>query len=65
MRDGLSALPGSIVVAVVLPLAAKAGPSGILALAAAIGMMLVRRNELLALMIGLGVGAGARALGLH
>ncbi len=63
IRDGLAALPGSIVVAVVLPLAVKAGPTGILALAAAIGVMLVRRNELLAMLVGLGAAAAARAAG--
>ena len=31
VRDGLAALPGSIVIAVVLPLAVKAGPTGVLA----------------------------------
>ncbi|MHB2165746.1 AzlD family protein [Alsobacter sp. R-9] len=63
VRDGLAALPGSIVVAVVLPLAVKAGPTGILALAVAIGSMLVRRNELLALLLGLSSAIVARALG--
>lgn len=64
IRDGLAALPGSIIVAVVLPLAVKAGPTGILALAVAIGVMLIRRNELLAMLIGLGTAALARAAGL-
>jgi len=64
IRDGLAALPGSIVVAVVLPLAVKAGVTGLLALAVAIGVMLVRRNELLAMLVGLTCAALARAAGL-
>lgn len=64
VRDGLAALPGSIVVAVVLPLAVKAGPTGVAGLAMAVLTMLWRRNELLALVIGLGTAAGLRALGL-
>ena len=64
VRDGLAALPGSIVVAVVLPLAVKAGPTGIAALAAAVISMLVKRHELLALVVGLGTAAALRAAGL-
>ncbi|MCP8940808.1 AzlD domain-containing protein [Alsobacter sp. SYSU M60028] len=64
VRDGLAALPGSIVVAVVLPLCVKAGLPAVLALAAAMAAMLVRRNELIALFVGLAVASGARAFGL-
>lgn len=64
VKRALAALPGSIIAATVLPLVVRSGPSGVLALVAAAAVMLVRRNELLALATGLGVVAGARALGL-
>jgi uncharacterized membrane protein len=60
----LAALPGSIVIATIIPLAIRGGPAAILALAAALASMLVRRNELLALFVGLGVVSLARAAGL-
>jgi len=63
VRRGLAALPGSIVFATVLPLIERLGLAAGLALAAAIGSMLVLRSELLALLIGMAVVSGARALG--
>ncbi|MBX9907098.1 MAG: AzlD domain-containing protein [Beijerinckiaceae bacterium] len=64
VRRGLAALPGSIVVATVLPLVERLGWSAALALLAAVGSMVIRRSELLALVVGMAVVSGARALGL-
>jgi uncharacterized membrane protein len=63
VRRGLAALPGSIVVATVLPLIERLGPAAAFALVAAIGSMVLRRSELLALVVGMAAVAGARALG--
>ncbi len=63
VRRGLAALPGSIVVATVLPLIERLGLAAALALLAAVGSMVLRRSELLALLVGMAVISGARALG--
>ncbi len=63
VRRGLAALPGSIVVATVLPLIERLGLAAALALLAAIGSMVLRRSELIALVVGMAVVAGARAVG--
>lgn len=63
VRRGLAALPGSIVVATVLPLIERLGLGAAIALLAAVGSMVLRRSELLALLVGMGVVAGLRALG--
>ena len=59
----LEALPGAIFVATVLPIALRAGVSGIAATAAAVLAMLVFEKELAALVAGLSVAVGLRALG--
>lgn len=64
VRRGLAALPGSIIAATVLPLIERLGLAAAIALLAAIGSMVLRRSELLALLVGMGVIAGLRALGL-
>ena len=64
VRRGLAALPGSIVVATVLPLIERLGLAAGIALAAAMTTMAIRRRELLALLIGMATIAAARALGL-
>lgn len=64
VRRGLAALPGSIVVATVLPLIERLGLAAGLALLAAMMSMLLRRSELLALLVGMAVVAAARAAGL-
>ena len=64
MNRALAALPGSIVVATVLPIALRSGLPAVLAVAAAVAVMMVRRSELIALIAGLAVASGARALGL-
>ncbi len=64
LRRMLEALPGAVVAATVLPIIAKAGvPAGI-AVAAALATMILRRNEFLAVAIGIAAAAGARAAGL-
>ena len=64
VERALRALPGSIVVANVLPIIIKAGAAAILGLAAALLVMSVARNELLALLAGLLAVSAARALGV-
>jgi uncharacterized membrane protein len=64
VRRGLAALPGSIVFATVIPLVERLGLAAALALLAAIGSMVLRRSELLALIVGMSVVSAARALGL-
>ncbi len=64
VRRGLAALPGSIIAATIVPLALKGGPPALLALATAVLIMVVKRNELLALIGGLVVASVARAFGL-
>ena len=58
------ALPGSIIAATVLPLAAASGVSAALALVAAVVAMKLARTEIAALATGLGVATLARAAGL-
>lgn len=64
LRRMFYALPGSVVVAVVLPIVVREGPVAALAIGAAILMMLVRRNDLLAVVTGMLVAAAARVAGL-
>lgn len=63
VRRGLAALPGSIVVATVLPLVERLGLAAGLALLAAVASMVIRRSELLALSVGMSVVSLARAWG--
>lgn len=60
----LRALPGSIVVATVAPLAAAAGPPALAGVIVALATMALVRYELAALVAGLGTVAALRALGL-
>jgi uncharacterized membrane protein len=63
VRRGLAALPASLFVATVAPIALKAGAPGVAAtIATALAMVLTKR-ELPALLTGLGVAAGLRAAG--
>ena len=64
VERALRALPGSIVVATVLPIIIKAGAAAILGLTVALLVMSVARNELLALLAGLLAVSAARALGV-
>ena len=64
LRRMLEALPGSVVVAVVLPIVVRDGLAALLAIVAAGAVMLVRRNDLLAVIAGMSVAAAVRAAGL-
>jgi uncharacterized membrane protein len=64
VRRMLDALPGSIIVAAALPVAVNGGPVVIGALAAALGVSIIRRNDFLAVITGMSVAALARALGV-
>lgn len=63
VRRMLEALPGSVVVALVLPVVVKTGPTGYLAVGAVIVSMLLRRNEFLAVAIGIAVATLCRWYG--
>ena len=60
VRRILGALPGTVVVATVLPLVVRDGAPAMLAIAAACGAMLVRRNDFLAVLAGMAAAALAR-----
>jgi uncharacterized membrane protein len=64
LRRVLEALPGTVVVATVLPILARDGVPAALAIAAALAVTLIRRNDFLALIAGVGAAAAARAAGL-
>lgn len=64
VRRGLAALPGSIVMATVMPLMLRGGWPAIMGIALAFLTMLKLRNELIALLAGLAAVAAARAAGL-
>lgn len=63
VRRGLSALPGSIVMATITPLALRGGWPAIIGIAVAFLTMVRLRNELVALIAGLATVAIARASG--
>jgi uncharacterized membrane protein len=63
VRRMLEALPGSVVVATVLPIIVRDGLAAALAISAAGAVMLVARNDLLAVITGMAVAAAARAAG--
>ena len=60
VRRILGALPGTVVVATVLPLVVRDGVPALLAIAAACGVMLIRRNDFLAVLAGMAAAALAR-----
>jgi uncharacterized membrane protein len=62
VRRLLEALPGTVIVATVLPLLLREGLPAALAMAVAIGAMIVRRNDFLALAAGIAAVAAVRAL---
>ena len=53
VRRILETLPGAIVVATIVPLVARAGTAGLIGIAATFAAMLVRRNEFVAVAVGL------------
>ena|SRR5687768_8092667 len=64
VRHTLEALPGAILAATVLPLVARGGTAAALGIAVVVIVMILRRNEFLAVFIGIAVAALARAAGL-
>lgn len=63
VRRILEALPGTVVVATVLPILMREGIPAAVAIAAALAVTLVRRNDFIALAVGVAAAAAARALG--
>ena len=61
VRRMLEALPGTVVVATVAPIAMREGAPALLAIAAAVAAMMIRRNDFLAVIVGMAVAALARA----
>jgi branched chain amino acid efflux pump len=61
VRRMIEALPGAVVIATVLPIAVSEGVPALLAIVAAVGAMLIRRNDFLAVIVGMAVAALARA----
>ena len=64
VRRMLETLPGAIVVAIVVPLTAKAGAAGVIAVGVTVAAMVLRRNEFLAVALGLTAISLARAYGI-
>ena len=64
VRRMLETLPGAIVVATVAPLVAKAGAPGVIGIGVTLASMFLRRNEFLAVALGLTAISLARAMGL-
>ncbi|MPZ41216.1 MAG: AzlD domain-containing protein [Rhizobiales bacterium] len=64
LRKMLEALPGSVIVAAVLPIVVRDGITAILAIGAAVIAMLLTRRDIVAVLTGMAVAAAARAAGL-
>jgi uncharacterized membrane protein len=64
VRAILNALPGAVVVAIIVPLAVRGGLAASLAIIVALAVMALRRNDLLAVVCGVGAAALVRALAL-
>ncbi|MGL4495402.1 MAG: AzlD family protein [Beijerinckiaceae bacterium] len=63
VEKALAALPGCIIVAIVLPIVVRTGPVAGLAVAAAALAMVVRRSEIQALAVGMAVAISLRMSG--
>jgi uncharacterized membrane protein len=63
MERGLRALPGSIILATILPVVIDNGLPAIVALSAAVVAMVVTRIDIVGLLVGLGTLSIIRALG--
>ena len=61
VRAILNALPGAVVMAIVLPLVVRSGVPAALAVLVALAVMAWRRNDLLAVICGMGAAALVRA----
>lgn len=64
IERGLAALPGSIVVSTVVPIAVRSGPDAVAGVVVGVVVMRLVRNEVVALAAGLAVAAALRAVGL-
>ena len=65
VRRMLDALPGSIIVAAALPVAVNGGLVVMFAIAAAMVVTIIRRNDFIAVITGMAVAALARAVGIQ
>jgi uncharacterized membrane protein len=63
LRRILEALPGTVVVATVLPILLREGVAAGAAIAAALLVTFIRRNDFVALIAGVGAAAAVRAAG--
>jgi uncharacterized membrane protein len=64
VRRTLETLPGAIVVATIVPLVARAGMAGLVGIGVTFASMLLRRNEFIAVALGLTAISLARAYGV-
>jgi len=64
VRRILETLPGAIVVATIVPLVARAGAAGVIGIGVTFVSMLLRRNEFLAVALGLTAISLARVYGI-
>lgn len=62
LRRMLEVLPGAVVVATVLPIVVRGGFASGVAIAGAVLIMALRRNDLLAVFCGLAIAAALRAV---
>ena len=60
VRRMLEALPGTVVIATVLPIVVREGVPAVLAIAAAGAAMMIRRDDFLAVLAGMAAAAAAR-----
>jgi uncharacterized membrane protein len=63
LRRMLNALPGSVIVATVLPIVVRDGMTAMVAIGAAVAVMLATRRDILAVIAGMAVAAAIRAMG--
>lgn len=63
VRRMLDALPGSVITAAVLPVALRGGSVAVTAVLLAMAAMYVTRNDIVAVVVGIGAAAALRALG--
>ena len=63
VRRMLDALPGSVIAAAVLPVALQGGPVAIAAVLLAMAAMYLTKNDIVAVVVGVGAAALLRALG--
>ena len=61
VRAVLNALPGAVIVAIVLPLAVRSGPAAGIAVSVSLLVMALRRNDLFAVVCGVAAAALWRA----